>query len=190
MLVIRKKKCCCGRNCLMTSDFFEFTEERKSCGLRSDCKVCSDNRHKIYRDSHKIEKTEYDRKRYEEQGEYRRVHQKANSKRINLTNKRRRDNNPLVKLKDNIRRRINKAINGKKNKKTIEYLGCEIEQYKEYLEKQFTNGMTWENYGEWHIDHIVPLASTQTKEELEKLFHYTNTQPLWGTDNCRKGARL
>lgn len=50
--------------------------------------------------------------------------------------------------------------------------------------------MTWENRGEWHIDHIIPLASASTEEELLALCHYTNLQPLWAFDNLSKGAKI
>jgi hypothetical protein len=60
------------------------------------------------------------------------------------------------------------------------------------LEKQFISGMTWENYGYygWHVDHKIPLASAKTKEELIKLCHYTNLQPLWMDENLSKGAKI
>ena len=55
---------------------------------------------------------------------------------------------------------------------------------------QFTEGMTWDNYGEWQIDHIVPLSSGETLEELIALNHYTNLQPLWADENNRKGGTV
>jgi hypothetical protein len=48
--------------------------------------------------------------------------------------------------------------------------------------------MTWENHGEWHLDHIKSLASSKTEQELYKRCHYTNLQPLWAIDNIKKGA--
>jgi hypothetical protein len=69
-------------------------------------------------------------------------------------------------------------------------LGCDLHTAKAHLEKQFTDGMTWANHGEWHIDHIIPCASAKTEEELIKLFHYENLQPLWAIDNLKKGAKI
>jgi hypothetical protein len=50
--------------------------------------------------------------------------------------------------------------------------------------------MTWDNYGKWHMDHIYPLSLAKTTEEIEKLCHYTNLQPLWAVDNIRKGNKI
>lgn len=48
--------------------------------------------------------------------------------------------------------------------------------------------MTWDNYGDWHVDHVVPLCSADTEEKLYELCHYTNLQPLWAADNISKGG--
>lgn len=101
----------------------------------------------------------------------------------------RRNKNPCVKLADNIRRRINIALKSKKQH-SISYLGIDILSYQTYLENLFNGGMSWDNYGEWHIDHIIPLSSAKNEEELIKLFHYTNTQPLWAKDNLKKGKKI
>ena len=50
--------------------------------------------------------------------------------------------------------------------------------------------MTWDNYGTWHIDHMIPLISAKNIDELEALFHYKNLQPLWAVDNLKKGAKI
>jgi len=77
-----------------------------------------------------------------------------------------------------------------KKSKTHEYLGCSFEEFKLYLEKQFTKGMTWENAGQWHLDHIYPVSLATDEEELIKLNHYTNFQPLWAIDNIIKGNKI
>ena len=110
---------------------------------------------------------------------------------IYKNNKKKTD--PLFKLKCNLRNRIREALkkqNYIKSKTTIDMLGCDSIIAKAHLEKQFTKGMSWENYGEWHIDHIIPCASAKTEEELIKLFHYTNLQPLWAADNMSKGKKI
>lgn len=77
-----------------------------------------------------------------------------------------------------------------KTSKTYKILGCSYEEFKQYLESQFTNGMTWENAGEWHLDHIYPVSLATDEEHLIKLNHYTNFQPMWAEDNLKKGNRI
>ena len=90
-----------------------------------------------------------------------------------------------------VSRRINKALKNKKNKSSLEYLGCDIEKFKKHISDQFKDNMTWENYGEWHIDHIIPLKyQSPTIEETISRLHYTNTQPLWAAENRAKGNRF
>jgi hypothetical protein len=57
-------------------------------------------------------------------------------------------------------------------------------------EKQFTEGMTWFNHGEWHIDHIYPVSLATDEHHLKKLNHYTNLQPLWAIDNIKKSNKI
>jgi hypothetical protein len=82
-----------------------------------------------------------------------------------------------------------KSINAKKTNKTLEIVGCTSQFLKEYLENQFTGEMSWDNYGKWHIDHIIPLSSAKNKEDTYKLCHYTNLQPLWAKDNLVKSNK-
>jgi len=79
-----------------------------------------------------------------------------------------------------------------KRKNTKEILGCTIEFFKEYIESKFTDGMTWDNYGRngWHLDHIIPIASANTEEDVIRLNHYTNFQPLWAKDNLEKRDKI
>lgn len=74
---------------------------------------------------------------------------------------------------------------GKKPTKTFEWIGCTPEQLKTHFESLFQEGMAWENYGEWHVDHKRPISSFKP-EEWEQINHYTNLQPLWAKDNLSK----
>lgn len=85
---------------------------------------------------------------------------------------------------------VRRFILDKKGKRTEDILGETFDNVRRHLEKQFEDGMNWNNFGEWHIDHIVPLSSGRNQEELIKLNHYTNLQPLWAKDNLSKGAKL
>lgn len=100
---------------------------------------------------------------------------------------------PLYKLQVACRgivRRMFKSINNTKNKNTNKILGYSPKDLKEHLEKQFKDGMNWDNYGEWHIDHIIPISSATNLEEGIKLSKLENLQPLWGVDNIRKGNKF
>lgn len=131
----------------------------------------------------------------EEKIEYSKNYSKKNRKKVNEYVKIKRNTDPLFKLRANTRTRINiflKSKNVKKYNKTIEIIGCSFDFLKEYLEKQFLPGMSWDNYGlyTWHIDHKIPLSSAKSKEEIYKLCHYTNLQPLWAEDNLRKQSKI
>ena len=103
---------------------------------------------------------------------------------------------PLRRARTAIRKRILhglKVRNIKKSKlcmKSEEILGCSFQHFKDHIESQFTNGMNWLNHGEWHLDHKVPLALANNVDELIKLNHWTNFQPLWSGDNLSKGDVL
>jgi len=77
-----------------------------------------------------------------------------------------------------------------KKKHTQEILQCSLEFFIQYIQDQFIEGMTLENYGEWHLDHIIPIASAKTEEDIIRLNHYTNFQPLWAKDNLSKGSKI
>lgn len=87
-----------------------------------------------------------------------------------------------------------KKQNSKKQEKTIILIGCTHKQFQEHIEKQFKEGMNWNNWTlhGWHIDHIKPLSSfdLKQKEEQLKACHYTNLQPLWCYDNLSKGGKV
>ena len=116
-----------------------------------------------------------------------------NKENIKKYKKLRYENDLSYKLVTNCRNRINgflKTKNLSKYNKTFEFIGCSTEDLKLHLEKQFKHGMSWDNRGEWHIDHIIPLSSANTEEDVFKLCHYTNLQPLWAKENLQKSNKI
>ena len=98
---------------------------------------------------------------------------------------------PEYKITRLLRVRLYKALKeqgGHKAQRTIELLGCTIPELKQHLEAKFHQGMTWDNHGEWHIDHIRPCAvfDLTIPKQQQQCFHYTNLQPLWAEDNLQK----
>jgi hypothetical protein len=119
-----------------------------------------------------------------------RVHTDKTRSKISATLYSKYGTNPTIsKIKRNLRSRLNKAIHGKyKTGSAVEDLGCSIIEFISHIELKFSPQMTWANYGEWQIDHIVPLCqfNLQNELELKKACHYTNLQPLWSADNLKK----
>jgi hypothetical protein len=168
----------------------------------SKCKVCV----KEYQDNRKDVKQQYDKK-YRELNKpkiderisnYVKLNQektrirklkwyRENSKSINERISNRKKSDPIFKLTTLYRSKINKIL-GSKREKSFDLIGCTPQELKTHIENKFTEGMCWENHGTfgWHIDHIIPLSSANNDEELKKLCHYTNLQPLWWEDNLKK----
>ncbi len=102
---------------------------------------------------------------------------------------------PVFRMTNMLRVRVSsmmRKLRADKQASTLDLLGIPAEEFVEHLKSKFKKGMTLKNYGEWHIDHIIPCASFDlTKEsEQKKCFHYTNLQPLWAKDNLSKGCKL
>jgi hypothetical protein len=107
---------------------------------------------------------------------------------------------PAGHLRLVVANRVRDALDGGKEKGTLEYLGCNIVAFRAHIEAQFQPGMTWENHGKgdgtWQIDHIIPIkypgadGDPPTLEEVASRLHYTNTQPMWTTENIAKGNRF
>jgi len=166
-----------------------------------------------YQINRKKEKSEYQKKYYKNnlnkilssQREYKKrnkhkqvEYNKKNRNRINESYKKRRSIDPLFKLIGNTRSLIRQGFikqGFSKKTKTYEILGCSFEEFKLYLESKFDPWMNWNNYGPykinkkrtWNIDHILPLSSANTEEEIVKLNHYTNLRPLCSKLNLDKG---
>jgi hypothetical protein len=167
-------------------------------------KYCLNNKEKCnkktkkYREKNKEKEIERTKKWKENNREntkkYNKKYKEKNKEKI-LLNRRDYENHKLktdliYKLKKTLRNNITRGI---KNKKftTIEIIGCDYSFFKSYFESLFTEDMSWDKVGsEIHIDHIIPLCTAKTEEELYKLSHYTNLQPLWVKDNLSKGIKI
>lgn len=125
---------------------------------------------------------------------------KEKKKKWRMDNKERLNNfqreyykNPLNRLKKRLRNRAYKIlkIKGLKCSSSLQkHIGCDMYYLKNHMESLFSKDMNWGNMGEWHIDHIIPLKTAKTEEDVYNLFHYTNLQPLWWSDNLSKGSKL
>lgn len=190
------KKC---SKCYFVKDNSEFNKRNKSKdGLTPKCKNCisiynktryiySKEELKLDSKLYYVENKEKVRKRQEEYNKKTRKIQSAN-----MLNRLHTDN--LFKLSFSLRQLIYNSLKKKKRNnikksKTYNILGCSFEEFKLYLESKFEPWMNWDNYGNqngiakepnfsWDIDHIVPIKSAKTEEEVIKLNHYTNLQPL------------
>jgi hypothetical protein len=92
-----------------------------------------------------------------------------------------------VQIKNYIKR-IN--VNKPKSCSTTNILGCSFHEFKEYIQKQFSEGMSWDNYGKWHLEHIIPVSLGKTETEVIELCHYTNYRPYWGKENISKSNNI
>jgi len=192
--------------------FFQKDKSKKD-GYRPDCKSCrkqySDLNYFRFKERHSNYKKKVRKTNPEKFAEREKIYRINNPDKVKLRRKTYYENNkekqfkyvreriktdPVFKLVNNMRRRISifLSLNGitKKNK-TFDIVGCSPEFLKEYLEQKFTEGMSWELMGRHiHIDHIIPLSSVNTEDEVYKLCHYTNLQPLWAEDNLKKGSKI
>ena len=161
------KKCCTCKEWQPLNNYN--SSENHWDKLRNDCKDCLKKYRKENRDKIQKHNTQYE--------------------------KQRKMVDPAFKLVKTLRTRLGSALknqNAIKSDKTMELVGCTIPFLRGYLEAKFKDGMTWENHGEWHIDHIKPCASFNllNEEEQYECFHYKNLQPLWASENLSKGDKI
>lgn len=153
-----------------------FTKRKESGkGIKSNCKLCDSKRAKEWRSKNKEKIREY----------------KRNWK------KNKKNTDPLFRFDNNIRKLIhssfkNSDCNFRKKSTTQDILGCTIDEFIKYIESKFTKGMTFENHttNGWHLDHIIPISSAKTEEDIIRLNHYTNFQPMWANENIKKSNKI
>lgn len=113
--------------------------------------------------------------------------------RIKKRHAERQASDQIYQLKRRMRSRIRQIfckMGKQKNCKTENIVGCSWEQFYTHIERQFTKGMSWDRLDEIHIDHIIPLATAQTTDDIIRLNHFTNLRPLWAKDNLRKNRKV
>jgi len=199
-----------------TTEFF-FAEKKGKFGLRSKCKKCfmadakktkakpeARQKAKEYgKDHYKNNKDKY-AKRWQEYYAQNANHLKEKAReygRNNLPRRREYDRerlkNPQYRLHSNISGAIIQSLsryNGKNGAPWQSLVGYSLSDIKIHLEKQFKDGMTWENYGDWHIDHKIPQSvfnfTKPEHEDFKRCWSLKNLQPLWAKENISKGAKL
>ena len=184
-----KNKIC--NTCHTEKNISSFSKKKENKdGYRNDCKSCR----KIYEDNWKKENPSnliVNAKKYRDKVEVKETIKKY--RREYMQNK--TNTNLLFKLKSRVSCRIREACrkNGfTKRSRTSEYIGCDWETFKNHIENNFQEGMSWDNYGVngWHLDHHIPISFAKTEEDIFRLNHYTNLKPLWWEDNLKKSDKI
>lgn len=184
-------KSCSKKNCVLVGQMQPLEnfhkEKRGKFGVRSICKNC-DRVRKINYYQNNLERYSETNKLWFER--HRKERQEYEKKRGNL---------PQRRIANNIRTRMRELLKGDYISSVLQYIGCSLKELKCHFEKlwyinsETAEMMSWENYGfyGWHIDHIVPFDSFDLtdKEQLRKVCHYTNLQPLWMKENLSKGSK-
>lgn len=194
--------------CEIKKNINEFYKKSGKLNLyRNQCIMCMNNSSLLYKKNN-IEKINKKNNEYFEKNkelnklkclEYRRKNPQSFKIWLNKNKEHRKtyikdyNSNPHIKIKNSLRSRINELMNKKyKNPNTVNLIGCDYDFLIKYIESKFTEGMDWTNYGfyGWHIDHKIPLFTANNEQEIIKLFHYSNLQPLWCNDNWKKSKKI
>lgn len=171
-------------------------------GLQSNCKQCNTKNSKQWKINNPEKHKESNRKSFKKyyipaEKTPKDVRKKQIKEYQNRWMKEKRKD-PLVKLHNSISHSIWKSLKNNsfsKQNSTLEIVGLNSwDEFKNHIQKQFTEGMSWENYGNkkdcWSIDHVIPKSSAKTLEEIIKLNHYTNLRPMWHIENIKKSNKI
>jgi len=211
---MKTKKCIkCGEEKFINQ--FDKTKNTND-GHIGKCKICVSKYNREYRKKHskkiKEEKKIWYYNNLEQQKIKRKERYEKNKEKELAKNKEYKKNNPekvsdmkknyhktrykndlIYKIKCDIGKRIRSDIKKggyAKKSRTYEILGCSYEFFMEYIENKFLKGMSFCNHGKWEYDHIIPVSYGLTEDEIIKLNHYTNFQPLWRKDNRSKSNKI
>ena len=185
-----------------TTEFFRFRTDTKK--FRNTCLTCEAERTKELYEQNREFHINKSKKYYHNVGKHNPANKQKKAEWFQKNKKKvvaqqqeykrnRKKVDPFFKMKTQICKTISNSFirkNFTKNSKTGIMLGCDWHFFKTYIEGKFTEGMNWGNQGEWEFDHIIPVSLAKNEEELIKLNHYTNFQPLWAEENREKGNKL
>ncbi len=204
-LLLRHKslKKCTSCDKTLSIDKFHFNKKTLT-GLSGYCKECKSSSDKNYRNNPAQGVESILRKKKEYYYNLKTNHPEKYLIRLDNARKRRDYSKETQRVKSceillskskirKILHHILKNNNMSKSKlitKSEDILGCSFDLFKSHIESQFKEGMSWYNHGQWHIDHKVPLNVSITSDEVLKLNHYTNLQPLWADENLIKGGNM
>jgi len=199
-LILLKTKIC--SKCKESKPLSEYHKNKSmKSGYCCQCKKCfsltGKSSYVKNREKRLVYSKNYTQKNKDKKAEYLKTYRELNREKVRLWDreayKTRITTDFLFKLKRNLRGRIKAFLKHSGNRRfcsTRELLGADYEEVKKHLEQRFQGGMCWENHGLWHIDHVIPLSSAKDEEDMKKLCHYTNLQPLWATDNIKKSNKI
>lgn len=188
----------------------DFGLERKGkFGRRSKCRSCrsaTEHQSSEYRKAHYTQHREqtlavnahYRESRREVLNEAQRRRYSANPKPAKEASRlyilRRIPIDPHFRLKRNVASAVWASLRGGKQSRTFDLLGYSLDDLRRHLEHLFVSGMSWENYGQWHVDHVIPVASfsfqSASDDAFKRCWSLSNLQPLWAIDNLKKGAKV
>jgi len=194
-MALIKKKRCCHCKIIKPLDCFSKNKSKKD-GKQSRCKECR----KKYYEKNKDKIAAYQKKNKDKiaayQKEYQKEYRKKNKDKRAASQKKRRKNDPKYRLSQNMSNAIYKSLKGNKNGRHWEdMVGYSLDDLKTYLEKRFTDGMSWENYGtRWHKDHSTPISafnySSPDDIDFKLCWALKNLQPMLAEENRRKSNKL
>jgi hypothetical protein len=152
------------------------------------CKECT----KIYQQNYYSNNSERVKNR---NNDYRKSNPEKTTERKRITKQRRKKKDPIYRAMSIMSGRLRSYVKLNslvKRNNFAKIIGITPEGFREYIESQFEEGMTWDNRGiyTWHLDHIIPISTAKTIEDVERLTHYTNFQPLWSEVNRSKGDKI
>lgn len=186
----RFKKC---YECLETKPLEEFHKHpQTSDGRLGRCKICQNSYSAAQRAKNPDYMKKWHAKNKDAQKQYYQDNIEHYRNYFKNWQKKRREEDPAHKLRmtlsNNMRSAIKAYAKGRtKSKSILKVIDCTLEELMQHIESKFLEGMTWENHGKWHVDHIKPLSAFENPED-PAAWCRANLQPLWASDNIRKGG--